>query len=50
MKCLKKITHLAVLIGANGSSRAVSEFDVNNRDVTSAAQFTTGQTVRLVLL
>lgn len=49
-KMLKKITHLAVLKGANGSCRAVSEFDMKNRDVTAAAQFTAGQPVTMFLL
>lgn len=49
-KMLKKKTYLAVLKGANGSCRAVSEFDMKNRDVAAAAQFTAGQPVTLVLL
>lgn len=36
--------------GANGSCRAVSEFNMKNRDVTAAVQFTAGQSVTLVLL
>lgn len=46
---LLTMTYLAVLKGANGSCRAVSEFDMKNWDVTAAAQFTAGQSVTLTL-
>lgn len=39
-----------MLKGTNGSCRAVSEFDMKNRDFTAAAQFAAGQSVTLVLL
>lgn len=46
----QKRTHLAVLKRANGSCRAVSEFDVKHGDVSAAAQCAAGQSVTLPLL
>lgn len=43
------LAYLVVLKGANGSCRAVSEFDMKNRDV-AATQFATGQSVTLFFL
>lgn len=42
-----KSTHLAVLKATDGSGSAVSEFDVKNRNVSSAAQFPAGQSVTM---
>lgn len=42
-----KSTYLAVLKATDGSGSAVSEFDVKNRNVSSAAQFPAGQSVTM---
>lgn len=43
-------THRAAVKRSHSSCRAVSEFDVKNRDVASDARFTAGQSVTPVLL
>lgn len=46
----EKTAYLAVLNRADGSCRAVGEFDVKNRDVAAAAQPPAGQSVTPALL